>query len=102
LIAGWRPSYKRNIELHYSINDLLLRKYTSQCIHLFLKQIASYQKYFLTEIRTILKQSTISINIQQEFIRHLSFLIDINPDNEDLNDLKRLWIYNDIEIDSFS
>lgn len=89
-------------ELHYSINDLSLREYASQCIHLFLKQIPLYQTYFLTEIRLILKQSTVSLNIRQEYLRHLSFLIDLNNDHEDLNDLKRLHNYNDIEIDFFN
>lgn len=88
-------------ELHYSINDLSLREYASQCIHLFLEKLPSYQSYFLTEIRLILKQSTLSINIRQEFLRHLSYLIDINQTNEDLNDLKRLRNLNDIEIDFF-
>ncbi|CAF3756939.1 unnamed protein product [Adineta steineri] len=88
-------------ELHYSVNDLSLREYASQCIQLFLKQIPLYQTYFLTEIRAILKQPAISINIRHEFIRHLAFITDINIDNEDLNDLKRLRNYNDIEIDFF-
>jgi U3 small nucleolar RNA-associated protein 20 len=88
-------------ELHYSINDLSLREYASQCLHLFVKQIPSYQTSFLTEIRAIIKQSTISTNIRHEFIRHLAFIIDINMDNEDLNDLKRLRNYKDIEIDFF-
>ncbi|CAF3579999.1 unnamed protein product [Adineta steineri] len=83
-------------ELHYSVNGLSLHEYTSQCIQLFLKQIPLYQTYFLTKIRAILKQSAISINI-----RHLAFITDINIDNEDLNDLKRLPNYNDIEIDFF-
>ncbi|CAF3023094.1 unnamed protein product [Rotaria socialis] len=88
-------------ELHYSINDLSLREYASQCIHLFLKQLPSYQSYLLTEIRSILKQSHISIHIRHEFIRLLALIIDINSDNEDLNDLKRLHNYNDIELDFF-
>ena len=88
-------------ELYYSINDLSLREYALQCIHLFIKQISSYQSKLLTEIRTILKQSTVSTNIRHEFIRLLAFIVDLNIDNDDLNDLKRLRNYNDIEVDFF-
>lgn len=88
-------------ELHYSINDLSLREYAVQCIHLFFKQIPSYQSYLLTEIRTVLKQPSISINIRHEFIRLLILIIDIDTDHEDLNDLKRLRNYNDVEVDFF-
>jgi U3 small nucleolar RNA-associated protein 20 len=88
-------------ELHYSINDLSLREYASQCVHSFVKQIPSYQMYLLTEIRAILKQPAISISIRHEFVRNLAFLIDINIDNEDLNDLKRLRNLTDIEVDFF-
>jgi U3 small nucleolar RNA-associated protein 20 len=89
-------------ELHYSINDLSLREYASQCIQLFLKQIPSYQSHFLTEIRTILKQPTTSNHIRQEFIRHLAMVIDINSTNEDLTDLKRLRNHVDVELDFFN
>ena len=88
-------------ELHYSITDLSLREYASQCIHLFLQQIPSYQSYLLTEIRVILKQSIVSSSIRHEFLRHLAFIVDINTENDDLNDLKRLRNSTDIEIDFF-
>ena len=88
-------------ELHYSINDLSLREYASQCIHSFVRQIPSYQSYLLTEIRALLKQSTVSSSIRQEFIRQLAAIIDLNTDNEDLIDLKRLRQYADIELDFF-
>ena len=88
-------------ELHYSINDLSLREYASQCIHHFLEQLPAYQSYLLTEIRMILKQPGISSSIRYEFLRHLAFIVDINIDNEDLNDLKRLRNSIDVEMDFF-
>lgn len=89
-------------ELQYSINDLSLREYASQCLHRFLQQLPSYQSNLLTEIRSILKQSRIDINVRHEFIRHLATIIDLNGNHEDLQDLKRLRNYTDVEVDFFN
>lgn len=89
-------------ELQHSVNDLSLREYASQCIHLFLQRIPAYQTYFLTETRAILKQPGISSSIRHEFLRHLAFIVDLNVDHEDLLDLKRLRNHNDVELDFFN
>ncbi|CAF1230765.1 unnamed protein product, partial [Adineta ricciae] len=88
-------------ELHHSINDLSLREYASQCIQLFLQRVPLYRTCFLTEIRAILKQPAISSSVRHEFLRHLAFIVDLNTENEDLNDLKRLRNHTDVELDFF-
>ena len=90
-------------ELHHSRNDLSLREYSSEILRLFLRQITSYERLFLSEIRSILKQPSINMDIRFEYIRHLAYLIDRNSSqNCDLTDLKRLRDYQDAEVDFFN
>lgn len=89
-------------ELKSSVKDLSLREYASQSIDLFLNKMTKFRSIFLNEVRSSLKNTSLSSEVRHEFLRHLSSLIEIEQENEDLLDLKRLKNSKDPELDFFN